>query len=126
MVKKCICLCISLILICFCSINSYAYVEPEGGYSKYNKDWDKNVKYWCQGVVPNDNSIISPSTGNSTIGDAACSNFSMACCLVKMGLLDPEKETPITLIRKADNGGAQKISFYQTGTTVKGMIFYQH
>lgn len=63
---------------------------------------DRDVRYWKQGRVPNDNSLITGKGNSQTIGEAACSHFAMSYALVKMGILNPENgDTPITHIEKA-------------------------
>ena len=67
----------------------------------------KDPKYWHQGYVPEGNFPITP--GGSTVGGAACSWFSSCFLFVKMGLMDPEKENPVTLIKWAQEAPSTRI-----------------
>lgn len=70
--------------------------------SKTQEECDKDIRYWKQGAVPADNSLITGQAGSDTIGEGACSHFSMSYALVKMGILNPANgDTPITHIENA-------------------------
>lgn len=75
--------------------------------TKSQEELDRDVSYWWQGHVPNDNSLITGKSGSDTIGAGACSHFSMAYALVKMGILNPANgDTPITHIQNARDKNA--------------------
>ena len=66
------------------------------------EELDKDIRYWWQGRVPADNSLITGESGSDTIGAGACSHFSMTYALVKMGIFNPKSgDTPITHIQNA-------------------------
>lgn len=67
----------------------------------------KDPKYWHQGSCPEGNFPITP--GNSTVGEAACSWFSSCFLFVKMGLMDPKKENPVTLIKWAQEKPGSRV-----------------
>lgn len=67
------------------------------------KDDDySDVSCWWQGRCPNDNGRRLHGGTGSTIGAAACSYFATSYMLVKMGEMNPHKETPHNLVDKAD------------------------
>lgn len=89
--------------------NLHDYSETGEGYKE---EYAYDVYRWWQGVIPNDNSYIIPDGYNSDTLSYACSYFSAAFMLVKMGLLKPQNgETPITVIDKARAIGAYATSW---------------
>ena len=89
--------------------NRHDYSEIGEGYKE---EYAYDVYRWWQGVIPADNSLIIPGGYNSDTLSYACSYFSAAFMLVKMGLLKPQNgETPITVIDKARAIGAYSTSW---------------
>lgn len=95
-----------LVLICvFTPIDAFACLYSDGTMSE--EELEKDIRYWWQGRVPNDNSLITGKYGSDTIGAGACSHFSMTYALVKMGIFNPANgDTPITHIKNAREKGA--------------------
>lgn len=109
MLKRVFSLIIVLCILCYCAIPSYACIRETGSLPQ--EELDRTVKYWRQGVVPADNSLIHSET-DRTIRRAACSHFSMAYALVKMGILVPSNgDTPITHIIKAREYHAFRVNW---------------
>ena len=99
---KCV---LALVLFVCIFLNSgivgYACLYPpsEDGKDAAQLSEDNDIRYWHQGVIPPDNSDITP--GNGKIGSAACSSFAMTYCLVKMGIYHTEDgDGPIKLIEE--------------------------
>lgn len=105
--KKIISLLIVILILCSCaSTRVYACYYCVDG-SKTQEELDKDIKYWWQGHVPADNSLITGKAGSDTIGSGACSHFAMTYTLVKMGIFNPANgDTPITHIQNARNKNA--------------------
>ena len=95
-----------IIIICnFCPIEVYAFARSDGTLSQ--EELDANPKYWIQGAIPADNSLITGKSGSDTIGAGACSHFAMTYALVKMGIFNPKNgDTPITHIENARSKNA--------------------
>lgn len=103
-------------LICFLLVIlvTFSIIVPTSASACYYSDGsmteeelEKDIKYWWQGNVPNDNSLITGKSGSDTIGAGACSHFAMSYALVKMGILNPANgDTPITHIENARRADA--------------------
>ena len=106
-----------LIIGTFCvnglSLVGYACLYPpsEDGKDAAQLSEDNDIRYWHQGVIPPDNSPITP--GNSSIGSAACSSFAMTYCLVKMGIYHTDEgDDPIKLINEGRDKGLYSNGWY--------------
>lgn len=94
-----------LMLICISVTDVSACLYPQDGESA--SELENDIRYWHQGVIPADNSLITGQAGSDTIGQGACSHFAMTYALVKMGIFDPSKgDTPITHIQNARDKNA--------------------
>ena len=65
----------------------------------------KDVSSWNQtseGFPENDS--LTLGTSGKTVHRAGCGYFALSSVMVKCGYMDPEKETPIDLIKKANKG----------------------
>ena len=103
-------------VFCLICLVAGAVITPSfcclfGDGSMTQEEMDKDVRYWRQGSVPADNSLIHSGT-DRTIGRAACSHFAMSYALVKMGYLNPANgDTPITHIEKARTYNAFRVNW---------------
>lgn len=94
-----------LMIICVSVTDVSACLYPQNGESA--SELENDIRYWHQGVIPADNSLITGQAGSDTIGQGACSHFAMTYALVKMGIFDPSKgDTPITHIQNARDKNA--------------------
>lgn len=102
-----------VLVIMLSSVCCYAYYD-------YNADGltieeaSKDPKYWCQGTVPSSDNVTLGNTGK-TPGAAACGYFSASAILVKMGIMNPEEDNPIELIKWANEDYTERMYSQSSG-----------
>lgn len=98
---------LSLRKVLICLMLYFALLVPtlySKAYYDYSADGlsleeaSKDPKYWHQGYVPDTENIHLDSDGG-TIGLSGCSYFGASYCLVKMGLMDPQTDNPVELVK---------------------------
>lgn len=88
------------------SFTSYAYYDYNTD-GKTIEEASKDPKYWNQGYVP-DNDGLTLYNGRSISGNA-CSYFATSFALVKLGLMDPNKDNPVELIRWCNEDASKRV-----------------
>ena len=97
----------SLRKVLICLMLYFALLVPtlySRAYYDYSADGlsleeaSKDPKYWNQGYVPDTENIHLDSDGGS-IGTSGCSYFGASYCLVKMGVMNPETDNPVELVK---------------------------
>lgn len=102
-----------VLVIMLSSVCCYAYYD-------YNADGlsieeaSKDPKYWYQGTVPSSDNVTLGNTGK-TPGAAACGYFSASAILVKMGIMNPEEDNPIELIKWANENYTERMYGQESG-----------